>query len=337
MESSTISCVMPAIKQEKLEEMPPLEPEITHILKKIKKEEIAVPSIEAFIPPPPPEVTPSLLAPPAFPITSGFPVSRRIPSSVPNTKYEDPHWDECFQKLAEFQAREGHSQPDLLKYPDQCELGNWVRIQRLLKKRGKLSVAQITSLEGLGFQWCIPWIDRFQEIKAFKEKTGGFKVPAAFPELKGWVQNQKNANLQNRLKPDRKRLLESIGFEWVKHEFDRHLEELRAFKEKNGHTNVDPTTDLGDWLQRQLKKKRGLTRNQTEKLEDLGFNCRKDTSWASNLEDLNRFRQMFGHLNIPHTRRRMHCFLLKQKRAKKNEKLTKNEIKDLEAVGVTWN
>jgi len=274
---------------------------------------------------------------PALPITPGFPFTRGKHISGAYSSYEDPNWDVFFQKLAEFQMKEGHSQPDELKYPDQCDLGNWVRIQRLLKKRGKLSATQITKLEGLGFQWCIPWMDRFQEIKAYKEKNGTFKVPSSLPELKGWVQNQKNAHLQNRLKPERRRLLESIGFEWVKHEFDRHLDELKIFKEKNGHTNVDPSTDLGAWLQRQLKRKRSLTRKQTEKLEDLGFNCRKDTSWATNLEELRGFKKMFGHLNIPHTRRRLHCFLLNQRRAKRNEKLTKNEIKDLEELGVTWN
>lgn len=92
----------------------------------------------------------------------------------------------------------------------------------------------------------------------------------------------------------------------------RRLEELRRYKERNGHCNVPQKEGkLGVWLMTQraqhMRWKEGrrnfLTCERRDALDDLGVEWRykektDDNLWAQRLEELRRYKLKHGHCGI---------------------------------------
>mmetsp|Transcript_9326 Transcript_9326/g.22074 ORF Transcript_9326/g.22074 Transcript_9326/m.22074 type:complete len:252 (+) Transcript_9326:94-849(+) len=101
-------------------------------------------------------------------------------------------------------------------------------------------------------------------------------------------------------------LQKTQDFNW-----DQNFEKLCIFREKFGHTNVpqrcvwDPC--LGAWVgkQRSLFFKSKLPRNRQEMLEKIGFDWAPgklftfDVAWNKRFEELESFRELNGHCNVP--------------------------------------
>ncbi|KAL7447868.1 hypothetical protein ACHAWC_000168, partial [Mediolabrus comicus] len=125
-------------------------------------------------------------------------------------------------------------------------LGYWVDRQRQARRNGKLSKERIQLLDEIGFVWITrnantPWMDRYDELVAFKEKYGDTLVPVRRSGPLGlWVDKQRQAYRKGELSKERIQLLDEIGFVWnVRAEqFDINYNKLVSFKEKHGHTKV---------------------------------------------------------------------------------------------------
>ena len=70
----------------------------------------------------------------------------------PQASASADHWNERLCQLAAFKKRFGHCLVSTLS-KDCATLGNWVRTQRLHKRRGSLSAECIQRLDELGFVW----------------------------------------------------------------------------------------------------------------------------------------------------------------------------------------
>jgi hypothetical protein len=122
-------------------------------------------------------------------------------------------WNVCFQQLLEYKEAfgdcpvpRGFSRNPQLGDSHNVELGKWIRQQRHLKKRNKLSDKREAKLDSIGFAWneeCrTDWNVRFQQLLEYKEAFGDCHVPQDFsrnPQLGEWTYTQRRSNKSKRM------------------------------------------------------------------------------------------------------------------------------------------
>merc|ERR1712194_859616 len=158
--------------------------------------------------------------------------------------------------------REGHCNVPY-KYSDNPKLGQWVMNQQA--NISKISKERASKLDSIGFTWDrnpdVRWEIMFDELRKFKDSEGHCKVPLCYsdnPKLGKWVRKQREMRLK--ISKERASKLDSIGFTWgikLDARWEIMYEELRKFKEREGHCNVplgysdNPT--LGIWVSTQRR------------------------------------------------------------------------------------
>jgi hypothetical protein len=184
------------------------------------------------------------------------------------TKRVDEHWDAMFEQLLRYRAEHG----DCLvpsRYGANPKLGKWVETQRY--EYTKLLRGPTGAGPTKGEAGCRPppplWDTATEPTTGedpapaaesddvgggfdgafFTEATAGQAELADRPCTDSYVGSQPRGTSNARLTEDRRRRLESIGFEWkVRHRMKRYydrqwdtmFEKLKAFKEVNGHCMV---------------------------------------------------------------------------------------------------
>jgi uncharacterized protein YbgA (DUF1722 family) len=133
------------------------------------------------------------------------------------------------------------------------------------------------------------WKMKYEQLVEFKREKGHCMVPHEYEvdkSLGRWVGNQRNEHKNNKLRLDRKIILDEIGFAWkgegVHHNYDDKLwsqqhVKLVEFKRKYGHCMVpskyeqDPS--LGKWVtnQRTNHINNNIRRDRKELLDKIGF------------------------------------------------------------------
>jgi len=141
-------------------------------------------------------------------------------------------WKDRYNELVLFHSKHEHTRvPE--KYPAAPKLHSWVSLQRRqlkLRKEGKknkLTDERLRLLEVLGMEHQIrntaTWMDRFAELKEYKEAHGDCNVPQKYadnPSLGRWVDNQKTQHKKlydgktTHLTIERIQLLAGIGFDF---------------------------------------------------------------------------------------------------------------------------
>eukprot|EP00587_Corethron_hystrix_P002606 CAMPEP_0113309526 /NCGR_PEP_ID=MMETSP0010_2-20120614/7532_1 /TAXON_ID=216773 ORGANISM="Corethron hystrix, Strain 308" /NCGR_SAMPLE_ID=MMETSP0010_2 /ASSEMBLY_ACC=CAM_ASM_000155 /LENGTH=611 /DNA_ID=CAMNT_0000164791 /DNA_START=64 /DNA_END=1899 /DNA_ORIENTATION=- /assembly_acc=CAM_ASM_000155 len=174
------------------------------------------------------------------------------------------------------------------------------------------------------------WNQSFEKLKAFKEEHGHFEVPLG--SLRSWVSTQRiqfkklRDGKQSSMNMRRMQRLTELGVKFVVREkryfsWEERLEQLKAFKKKNGHLRVphnDPV--LGSFIinTRTFYKKfnelggktyNGLTAERINQLHALGFVFQVLTKynkvgprrpWEENFAELLQFRTKYGHTRVPY-------------------------------------
>jgi hypothetical protein len=193
------------------------------------------------------------------------------------------NWQTMFNRLVVFRAEHQHANvPD--DYQDK-ELARWVRAQREFKKRGKLSIDRVQSLEEIGFVWDIRdplWEKGFSHLKAYRDREGHCDVPSKHREkgfyLGRWVNGQRRR--KSGLSEERQKRLEDLGFVWntLAAAWEDGFRRLSRYREREGDCRVpqgyqEDGFRLGQWVavQRQLKAKDKLPLKRQKRLDALGF------------------------------------------------------------------
>merc|ERR1740139_1948648 len=185
-----------------------------------------------------------------------------------------------FDELRKFKEREGHCKVPR-NYTDNPKLGKWVQTQR--EMRLKISKERASKLDSIGFTWGIKLDDRweimFEELRKFNERQGHCNEPYRFsdnPELGLWVSNQRRRRLT--ISKERASKLDSIGFNWgIKPDvrWEIMFEELRKFKDREGHCNVSTkysdNQELGRWVYKQRRRRLTISKERASKLDSIGF------------------------------------------------------------------
>lgn len=191
------------------------------------------------------------------------------------------------------------------------------------------------------------WEMMFQRLAAFRREHGHCRVPLRGVDrrLGNWVSNQRQVQLRGRLPTWRRKRLLSLGFEFVVNEADwqKMLAGLSAFKRQHGHTQVprhwNMPPGLGVWVtyQRTLRNQRRLAAEHSRQLEKLGFDFAPiDPRWHAQYPRLVEFQKKHGHFNVPSGEDAFGQWVYKQRRFRRDGKLSVRQIQQLEAIGFEW-
>jgi hypothetical protein len=197
------------------------------------------------------------------------------------TEY-DKKWNRQYKQLVEFKRTNGHCVvPQRNK--EHRSLGVWVSTQRTIQKSNKIRLDRKDILDKIGFAWKPDgahtlkqddklWHQQHEKLLEYKRKNGHCKVPNKYKDDKSlgiWVYTQRKNHNDNKMRQDRKRVLDEIGFAWkpdaghnfkldAKH-WHQQYEKLLEYKRKNGHCKVPQTKNkddktLGWWVSTQRKR-----------------------------------------------------------------------------------
>lgn len=108
---------------------------------------------------------------------------------------------------------------------DGYALGVWISNQRSAykgKKQGGITPAQIEKLKEIGMVWDANeqrWMSAYANLQEYRKIHGDIMIPRGFSDKAGrnlylWISEQRRAYKQGRLTPERKKLLDQIGFDW---------------------------------------------------------------------------------------------------------------------------
>lgn len=223
------------------------------------------------------------------------------------------------------------------------------------------------------------WMAMFRQLQAHRLKTGSFYICPTDVEnagLKRWIFEQKHQHKcyllgRKHFSSQMKReLLNSIGFDFEFHSFDERCEQLKKFKEDNGHVDV-PDNDplLGSWMRTQKRqlilfnkgKECKLTQENVNKLHEIGVdvvnvekpipNSRAESAasikkWDEMFEELRRFHVEHGHCVITKAdddHQALYKWMCQQrleyKKLRKDlgSKMTASRLQKLHDIGFTFN
>lgn len=211
----------------------------------------------------------------------------------------DATWAEKYRELLAFKAEKGHCMVPA-RYEPNPQLATWVLTQRrhyrlmIEGKKSQLTNERVKMLEDAGFAWqCKTWMDRYNEVVAFKNQTGDFVIPKDHPNqsLRPWAQTQRThyrfymEGKPSLMTPERIKMLEDAGFPWKLHEgaWQKRFEELVSYKAEHGSCIVpdkhEKYPSLSRWVRRQRSeyklmaqgKPSYLKPEQMKLLDDIGF------------------------------------------------------------------
>jgi superfamily II DNA or RNA helicase len=202
---------------------------------------------------------------------------------------------------------------------DNSELSQWLRYQRILKKREKLTPVQLQAFSNIGYSFETKyygqgrkqkpkiekqkpevernsWDSSYLKLLNFKMKVGNCNVPRDFKDdkpLSHYVIRQRAYYKQGKLNDDQINKLEFLGFEWnvdqnivFKEAWMKKYTQLSTvFKEtENSHiTRSYKDKSLYNWvLQQRLKKRSGELADERIKLLDkINFNWNPEAAGSS--------------------------------------------------------
>jgi len=223
-------------------------------------------------------------------------------------------WNRNLVLLRQFQQREGHALVPQGHMEDDVNLGSWVNEQR--NKEKTMKAERKTLLNSVpGWSWdphSESWERGYAALTSFAENQGHARVPRDFLEaginLGNWVAEQRGT--RSKITDERRQRLEALpGWSWnaVEESWMQHLELLRAYADREGHTNVpvDCVEDglkLGQWTRLRRREHKKLSPERQALLESIPgwfWGSKADYVWNQKFEMLRRFVEREGHAQVP--------------------------------------
>ncbi len=161
-----------------------------------------------------------------------------MPNNIQDSERNRALWEERYQLLLQFVAREGHCRVPARHEESGFRLGKWVASQR--QNRGRLISDRRRALEKVsGWFWKgqdAKWVRAFKLLKKFVKRERHALVPKKHIEgdfaLGVWVMHQRDHYRRGELPRDREALLERIpGWVWYS---------KIAFKDVDGEREFPP-------------------------------------------------------------------------------------------------
>jgi superfamily II DNA or RNA helicase len=223
-------------------------------------------------------------------------------------------WQRKFDLLRGFQQRQGHARVPQGYVEDGVKLGTWVLEQR--NKRSEVSEDRRKLLESVpGWTWdphTGAWERGYTALTRFADREGHARVPRQNVEdgfrLGDWVAEQRS-NQENISDERRDRLESAPGWSWnaVQDSWLEHLERLKAFAEREGHTRVpvdyvENGMKLGQWTRLRRREHRKLSPDRQALLEAIPgwyWGRSADHIWDQKFALMKKFVDREGHARVP--------------------------------------
>jgi hypothetical protein len=129
-------------------------------------------------------------------------------------------WNKQYEKLVQYKRENGHCLVPQRHHED-MSLGMWVHKQRHFHSKNTIRLDRKDLLNKLGFVWSVDnsalWRQQYEKLAEFKRKNGHCNVMARYQEdmsLGKWVGTQRVRHVNNKMRQDRKELLDELGFVW---------------------------------------------------------------------------------------------------------------------------
>ena len=274
------------------------------------------------------------------------------------TPKQEEQWNDMLERLKAHKSQHGDCRvPRGYKSKSDDQLALWVKKQRLFNTNNKLQEDQKAKLESIGFVWTVnpDWNEMFTKLKEYKRQHGDCRVPRGYkndPSLAVWVQTQRRALIrENRILPERKAKLESIGFVWtVNPDWNEMFTKLKEYKRQHGDCRVptgynnDPA--LARWVgkQRSFYTNNKLQENRKAKLESIGFTwvagpSAKGPPWDAMFDKLKEYKRQHGNCCVPwgyKSDRQLARWVTTQRKALRENRILPERKAKLESIGFVW-
>ena len=275
----------------------------------------------------------------------------------------DKYFDKHFLNLKVYIKKYGHC--EVTEKQDRA-LSRWctkLRGERR-KKDSRLTEIRIKRLDSIGFEWELldsRWMKKYYTLEKYLENKKHYfdsKDNKKAKQLKRFISIQRINKKEGVLSKQKIDLLNKIGFIWdvLEYSWEKLFEDLKKYKQKFGHCNVSKSKrdknykELAEWVLAQRenykKKSASLTKERINKLSNIGFLWKStylENFWEKQFEELNKYKNKFGHCNVTKGKRdkdykELGEWVCDQRRyyRKKSASLTKERIKKLSEIGFLW-
>lgn len=205
------------------------------------------------------------------------------------------------------------------------------------------------------------WDHYFSEASIYYAEHGSLNIPKRYTTPAGlslgeWLTTQRRVRagqIPGNLTEQQIARLDSIGMEWGNRNdaaWERGLEEARKFREQFGNLQVPAkykTKDdypLGKWINNARKRRNDgkLTEERIRQLNQLGMAWKVfDVRWEQGYALAAVYAQEYGNLDVPRDYKTadgktLGRWIQNQELAYEQKKLSADQIKRLETIGMQW-
>lgn len=285
-------------------------------------------------------------------------------------------WEQNYLACANYFIKHGNLEiPAGYVSEDGLRIGVWVRrIRRIrsgiIKNTSPLSESQIERLDLIGFNWSDKftqqWEYGYEQAMKYHEQMGSIDVPVTYISKNGfplgkWLRKHvdidpKTGKTSIRVTPERRDKLSSLGMVWISEDqWDKRIRLCQDYYKANGNLNISQkyVADgvwLGKWvyLQRKIYCRElpgeTLTPEQVKQLENVGIDWLTpgEHAWENNYSAAQIYFSEHQNLDVPKNYRGCNglllaVWLLRQRKAFEEGKLTETQIKKLNNLGYRLN
>lgn len=277
-------------------------------------------------------------------------------------------WKNAFQALCKYHKEYGTFDVKCnFKTEDGINLGKWVRDQRDIYARGKLSDERIEKLRSIGFvlEKTDPWEEKYQLAKDYYEEHGDLNVPfdyvASGVWLNKWLNEQKQiaeGKRKKQLSSEQLTKLEEIGFRYgatlYEQQWNERYDLAKAYYEEYGDLDIPKDYSVGEfqlgkWIRQQKSQYRAGTipEGHIKRLSDIGMvwdnvvNKNAENSYITGFRHLEAFitengvKALSGNI-VCKDGYNLGNWLANCKTKYRNEKLAKKHIIHFQQLGISF-
>ena len=286
-------------------------------------------------------------------------------------------WDHYFAAASTYYAEHGNLKVPLrYKTPGGLSLGDWVQIQRQIRKGkrtfGTLTQQQIERLDSIGMVWETrsetAWAKGLEAAKRYYQQYGDLQVPTGYKDdtgfaLGNWIRNTRSRYASGALDKTKVCQLNALGMVWnsIDVKWERSYAEAALYYQQHGNLKfpknyvTDAGIRLGIWAENQriAYRQETLSQEHIARLEAIGMEWggRNDAQWRMIYEAAARYYRQHGNLQVPYDYvspegYQLGKWIVRQRIAYKgchsaNEKSNRKPLsperkKMLDAIGMDW-
>ena len=187
------------------------------------------------------------------------------------------------------------------------------------------------------------WLQMYGELIAYQDQYGDTLVPnkAGQRVLARWVSTQRVYFNNGTLNQERIDLLNKINFTWSVEDsqWNERFQNYKTFVEENGSQPFATHKEFGDWMkhQRKLKKSGKLSSERIDLLDQVGISWGGlEDKWQQNYQLLIDYKSKHGTVVVPRKVPILGTWVVSQRDARKNGRISDRRIKLLDAIGFVW-